>query len=180
MKTNAVERGRPNARRPRTRRQLVAGGLLATAALADHDTYPLRCPSFIITPFPACTPRRPTASPALARAALRPPHVSPAAPFPLAATVCPIPSPRPLVPSHVPIGLFRANENCSFIFFFAPLQAIDPGCSSVASGAHTVSTWSVWAAGHSCSARPAAHGWVSSRLPLTAAFLVPTSVFPRL
>lgn len=123
----------------RAHRQLVAAGPLATAALADHETYPLRSPSFI-TPSPACASLRPTGSPALARAAPHPPHLSPAALFPSAAAVCLIPLPRPLVLSHVPIGLFRAIENCSFTFPFLHR-------SSIASGAHTVSTWAVSAAG---------------------------------
>lgn len=144
-KTKEVERGPSNSRRTRTRRQLVAGGALATAALADHDTYPLRSPSFI-TPSPACAPRRPTVSPALARAALHPPHLSPAALVP------PQPSARSLHLGNsscptFPSVCFMQMKIAGSLYFFPPLQAIDPGCSSVASGAHTVSTWSVWVAG---------------------------------
>lgn len=37
------------------------------------------------------------------------------------AAVCAVPSPRQLVLSHVPIGLFHANENCRFTLFFSAL-----------------------------------------------------------
>lgn len=128
-----------------------------------------------LAPPPACAPRRPTGSPALARVAPHAPHLGPAAHFPLAASVCSLLSPRPLSSCPVPCSRRPSDQ----MIIAASVSFLHSGRRSirVVPGLHLALTRcqrgpsGLWV---TCSARPAAHLRLSDRSPLTAAFLLPS------